>query len=141
MNKGKLLFKGGFFFVFLLAACEGGFSRPSLEITEAAMSLGIDADGNPVEVTSEFPLGTETVYCSFSWKGGKPGLTVLARWHYTSGDIRILDTTFNLTRVSDRGVLSLKMPPGKPLPAGEYRLDIESKGKVLKSVSFTVSSK
>jgi hypothetical protein len=134
-----LAFAGVTLATFLLSflGCGAQMSHPA-EIIDAQMSLGLDANRRPVEITSEFPPGTLEVYCWFSWKNANPGLQITARWYYTSGNIHILDYPLTLTRVSDNGALSLRMPPGKTLPAGSYRLDLEVKGKVLKSVSFII---
>lgn len=115
-----------------------GWLAPSVEITEIKTSLGIDANRRPVDVASEFPTGTNGVYCWFSWKNAPLNLPMKVRWFYTSGDIHILDYPLTLTRVSDNGALSLRMPSGKILPSGSYRLDLEVKGKVIKSISFAV---
>lgn len=125
------------FLLLSISAC----ARPaeSFEITDARLTALMSTDQKqPAESTSQFPQGTEAVYCWFSWKGAKPGSKLTARWYYTSGDIHILDYSFPLTRISDKGVLSLKMPPGKFLPPGSYRLDMEIKGRVMKTIPFSV---
>jgi len=123
-----------------LPACSEPASPQHLVVTEAVFSLGIGTDRKPAGITSEFPGGTSAVYCSFTWQSARPGAPITARWHYASGDIHIIDYPFTLTRAADSGTLSLKLPPGKTFPAGTYRLDFAEKGKVIKSIAFTVLS-
>jgi hypothetical protein len=121
------------------AACRGQGSVPaSFKIAEATMCADVDDDRQPLGVTSEFPAGTREVYGWFSWKNAAIGLPVLSRWYYETANIQILTLSVALTRVSDHGAVSLKMPEGKTLPSGSYRLDLSVRGKVVKSVPFTV---
>ncbi len=109
-------------------------------LASAQMALGADEFRNPVDVTTVFPAGTEKVYCAFSWENAEPNLQVAARWYYTSEDIHILDSSFTLTRRSEKGVTTLTMPKGKTLPPGKYRLDFEIKGKKVHTVDFSVQT-
>ena len=113
-------------------------STDPFEISEVKFCRNVDKNRNPGDVTSKFPQGTQTIYAWFSWKNAPRSQKITAGWHYVSEDIHILDTPITLTRRTDQGVLSLKMPKDKSLPEGSYRLDIAADGKVLKSASFTV---
>lgn len=108
-------------------------------IFDAKMTLKSDENRNPTQPLRQFPAGTEKVSCSFRWENAEPRLKVKAHWYYVTEDIHILDASFKLTRRSERGVTSLTMPKGKPLPAGNYRLDFEVHHKVICSVAFSVA--
>ena len=124
----------------LLPACKGNLD--SFEITEAKTCSDVDADLKPVDVSSEFPAGTDHVRCWFSWKNAKRGMKLTARWYNTAEDIHILDYPLTLTRRSDNGIVSLQMSKGKTLPPGSYRVDLATdvrlRSRVVKSVPFTV---
>lgn len=123
----------------LIVGCTGRTAVPEgFEISDAKMCAEVNADRKPVRVTSEFPPGTRDVYCWFAWKNARPGLRITSRWYYEAASIHILTLPVSLTRVSDDGVLSLRMPEGKTLPPGSYRLDLSIGKKVLRSVPFTV---
>ncbi len=111
---------------------------PVFRLVDVKMAMGADENRNPVDVTNEFPAGTEKIYAAFTWENAESNLQVVARWYYTSEDIHILDSSFTLTRRSEKGVTTLTMPKGKPLPPGDYRLDFEIKGKKANSVEFKV---
>ena len=113
-------------------------AAPPFEITAAKMCKQVGPNRNPIGITDSFPPGTRAVHAWFSWKNGEPGFKVVAKWNYASENLRVLDYPFALTRVADHGVVSLRMPPGKSLPTGSYRLDFEVNGKVVKSVMFKV---
>ena len=123
---------------FALPHAESGSGEP-FEITEAVMCADFNKESRkPIAVTSEFPKGTKVVHSWFSWKNAAPGLKFIARWHFVSGNIHILDLPVTLTRHMDHGIVSLEMPKGKTFPAGSYRLDFEYEGRTVKTISFTV---
>lgn len=125
----------------VMAGCRGpGDPVASFEVTEAKMATDVNADRQPLNTTSEFPPGTDQVHCWFAWKNARPGLPLTARWHYQTDRINILNLRVALNRASDTGAFTLRMPPGKTLPPGEYRIELEVKGKLVKSVPFTVQS-
>jgi hypothetical protein len=124
-------------FTFLLTA-SFALAASSFEITDIKMCKQVGEDRKPMGVTTAFPPGTQTVHAWFAWKNGEPGFKVVAKWNYASENIRILDYPFELTRVADNGIVSLRMPAGKSLPDGTYRLDFEADGKVVKSATFKV---
>ena len=104
------------------------------------MCQSVDANRMPQGITSTFSPDTANVTCRFSWKNAKPNLQLVAKWHYASQNLLILDFPITLTRTSDSGTVSLQMPQGKTLPSGAYRLDLKAEGKVVKSIPFTVSA-
>ena len=131
----------GIFFLLLflpqfntIRAAEGG----TFEITNLKLCTGVDENRKPIQITSKFPAGIQTVYGWFSWKEADPNLKMTARWFYETENIHILDFSITLTRRSNEGAVSLQMPGGKNLPDGSYRLDLEVNGKVVKSAAFTV---
>lgn len=127
------------FCVLLFTACQGSVAvPPGFQIVEAKMCRQVDAERNPLDIVSKFPEGTNQVYCWFVWKDAKPGLEVVVTWYYASEDLKILATPLKLTRIADQGVSSLRLPPGKTLPPGDYRVELSAKGRPLTTVTFTV---
>ena len=82
---------------------------PVFRLVDVKMAMGADENRNPVDVTNEFPAGTEKIYAAFTWENAESNLQVVARWYYTSEDIHILDSSFTLTRRSEKGVTTLTM--------------------------------
>ncbi|MFH1441691.1 MAG: hypothetical protein ABIH18_06625 [Candidatus Omnitrophota bacterium] len=112
--------------------------KPKLEITNAKIAAGIDEKLMPVKITDIFPQGTEKVYCWFEWKNAKINTPIAAKWYYVTDNIHILDYTFTIPRKKGTGSVSLSMPEGKTLPAGEYKLDLNKDKFTLKTLTFTI---
>ena len=113
-------------------------SDPPLEITDAKTCSSFDAERNPIGVTSEFPAGTGTIHCWFAWKNMRNNPLITARWRYVDEEIPVLDFPITLTRRSGTGITILQMPKNRALPSGSYQLNLESQGKILKTISFKV---
>lgn len=110
----------------------------AVEISSLVICTGVDSKRNPLKITDTLPAATTEVFGCFSWKDATPGTTLLARWHYASEAFHILDFPIQLPRVSDQGAVSLRMPEGKSLPFGAYRLEIHASDQLLKTAPFTV---
>lgn len=112
-----------------------------IRIVDAATAKGISDKLKPVGITSVFPAGTSAVNCWFLWNNAKPNTSLLASWRYVTDDVHILDYTFDIPRKSGSGGISLTMPAGKELPAGQYRVDLKKDKRVLRSLNFKVLEK
>ena len=77
------------------AAC--AYAAENFTIGEIRMAKGIDADFRPVEPMEVFPAGTSKVFCWFNSKDGDPSVPLLARWHYVTENIPVLEYKFTLT--------------------------------------------
>lgn len=138
MDKRKIrIIVSLFFILFTLSACINGSGK--IRIRDAKIATGVDENLlMPVKVTDSFPKGTSQVFCWFQWKDAKVDTEILAKWHYVTDDIRILDYTFKIPRKEGSGSISLSMPEGKILPSGSYRLDLTTGKNILKSLSFKI---
>lgn len=117
------------------------FSAPtSFKITEAVVSREADGEPGAAGSPSEFPMGTGSVACLFSWEKAPQSLPLQGRWYYLTGNRPILDVPVTLTRGSGRGRILLRMPPGKVFPAGSYQVRFLVNGKVFKTVPFAVAA-
>lgn len=122
---------------FILSACSLQ-QTATINITNIKTATGIDEKLMPVGVTSVFPNGTQKVFCWFQWKDTNVGTTVMAQWHFLTDNIHILDYNFTIPRKEGFGSVSLSMPEGKKLPAGQYRIDFNSGKQILKSTTFKI---
>ena len=123
-------------FVMGLSGC-GLFNR-EIVLTDARMVTGVNEKLMPVEVKDVFLVGTSKVSCWFKWRDAKINLPILAKWHYVTDDIHILDYKFDIPKKDGMGSVALTMPEGKTLPVGSYKIDLLSNGKLLKSLTFRV---
>lgn len=111
---------------------------PRFAITEAVLCREVDRDRGVIGAASEFPKGIDKITCWFSWKGAPPDLHILGQWYYVTQENPILDIPVILTQNSSEGKFLLQMPAGVALPVGVYRFDFIVRGRVIKTIPFTV---
>jgi hypothetical protein len=130
-------------FVIILSAALGAVCGCSLlnraiAITDAKIVTGVDEKLMPVQVTDIFPSGTTKVSCWFQWRNARINTQVLARWHYATDDVHILDFNFNIPKKDGMGSVMLSMPEGKALPRGSYSVGLYLGKKLIRSLAFKV---
>lgn len=125
------------FLLLALSACSIK-KTADISITGAATATGIDENLMPINKTNGFPKGTQKVFCWFSWKKAKKDISIVAKWHYITDDIHLLDYSFTIPRKEGTGSVSLAMPEGKTLPAGQYRVELTLGKITLKSLVFEI---
>ncbi len=74
------------------------FAPQKITLTDAKIVTAVDEKLMPVKVTDIFPKGAQKVSCWFAWKNAKINTQVVARWHYTTDDIHIVDYDFNIPK-------------------------------------------
>ena len=119
--------------IYIPSAQAAGF-----HIIDAKTCRSVDKNRDPLEIISEFPAGTETVYCWFSWENALPGSTLKALWYFETQKTHILDYPMKLSVAAEHGACSLHMPEGHPFLPGNYRLNFVMDGKIVRSVNFKV---
>lgn len=130
-------------FIIILFAVLGAFCGCSLlnrgiAITDAKIVTGVDEKLMPVQVMDVFPSGTTKVSCWFQWRDARINTQVLARWHYVTDDVHILDFNFNIPKKDGMGSVMLSMPEGKALPQGSYRVGLYLGKRLIRSLAFKV---
>ena len=121
----------------VLSGC-GMFTSGKLKITDIKMAPAISENLMPLQHTDSFPTGTSRVFCWFKWENAEVNTQIMAKWHYTSENINILNYPFAVPRRDGSGSILLSMPEGKTLPSGSYRIDLVVNNSVLKSREFKV---
>jgi len=109
-----------------------------INLTDAQIVTAVDEKLMPVQIRDIFPRGTSKVSCWMQWRNAKINTQLVAKWHYVTDDIRILDYNFTIPKKDGTGSVNLSMPSDKPLPSGQYRLDIVLGRRVLKSLTFRI---
>lgn len=125
----------------LLTSCSADKHDAKIRILDIKTAAGIDDKYMPVDAAKIFPKSTAKVFLWFSWNNAQKDIKLIAKWHYITDDIPVLDYTFVVPRKQGTGSVSLLMPEGKTLPAGFYSVRLELDGKPLKSVTFKVEDK
>ena len=123
--------------MFILSAC--AFSPGGdINITDAKTATAVDEKLMPVHITSIFPKETTKVVCWFQWKDADINTQILAKWHYVTDDIHILDYLFSIPKKTGSGSVALSVPEGKTLPAGQYKIGLVVGKRALRSLTFTI---
>jgi len=123
-------------FALSLPACS--LFEGNIGIVDAKIATAVDERLMPVKVTDIFPKGAATVSCWIQWKNASVNTEIVAQWHYVTDDIPILDYTLIIPKKEGTGSVMLTMPNGKELPSGDYRLELFSGKRLLKSLTFKV---
>ena len=107
-------------------------------LVEAKIVTGVDDKLMPLNATDMFPQGTSKVSCWFRWRDARINTEILAKWHYVTDDVHILDYNFNIPKKDGMGSVTLTMPKGKTLPQGSYKVDLLLNKRLLRSLTFKV---
>lgn len=127
----------GLLFILLLSSC-CFLQSGKISITDIKTAENIDDKLMPTNVTDIFPKGTSKVFLWFQWKNAKVNTPIIAKWHYLTDDIHILDYTFKIPKKEGKGSVSLIMPENRNLPPGEYKIDLTIDNCILKSLNFKI---
>jgi hypothetical protein len=111
---------------------------PKVRLLDAKMASAVDANFMPVGVTGSFPASTERVTCWIKWKDARVNTEIVAKWHYLTDDVHIVDYPFNIPKREGSGGITINMPGGKKFPAGSYKVDLSLEGRLLKTLEFRV---
>ncbi len=132
-----------YIYIIITAVAMAGFSSCSFikrDITLIDAKTAVSVDGNlmPVNLLEIFPRGTSKISCWFQWKDAKVNTQIVARWHYVTDDVPILEYNFNIPRKDGSGSVTLTMPEGKTLPPGSYKVSLFLNKRILKSLAFKI---
>jgi hypothetical protein len=119
-----------------LSSC--AFIGSDINLVDAKTATAIDEKLMPVGITDVFPKSTSRVSCWIKWRNAKINTPLLAKWHYITDDVHILDYTFYIPKKEGTGSVSLTMPAEKKFPSGRYRLDLVVGNRVVRSLQFRV---
>jgi hypothetical protein len=107
----------------------------------AAMPARGVKDGEPVSPGEVFAPDAGTIYVWFRMAGHDAPTALRGVWHYLGGggDRVIISSEIIMQANQDWGDFQLELPPGRPWPTGEYRVDIFIADKQAASVPFRVA--
>lgn len=107
----------------------------------AAMPARGVKDGEPVSPGEVFAPDAGKIYIWFRMAGHNAPTTLRGVWHYlgAGSDQVIISSEVIMQANQDWGDFQLELPPGRPWPKGEYRLDILIAGQQAAAVPFRVA--
>jgi hypothetical protein len=120
-------------FALLTAGCKPG----PVEIGEVVICKNVDSEYNPVEPTTVFPSGTDTVYAAVKVNNITPEDKVTTIWNYleTGEEINVTDFT---TEESGSGYIAFSIEVTAGFPTGRYNVVVYLNDEEIKTVEFSV---
>ena len=94
--------------IFTLSACSVGGGK--IRLTDATIATELDTDLMPVRIMATFPKNTSKVSCWIQWRDARINTQILAKWHYITDDIHILDHKISIPKRDGTGGVTLFMP-------------------------------
>jgi hypothetical protein len=122
---------------------DGGFqiaqSQLLPRLTEVTLARGV-RDGKPVDPGGVFKPDAGKIFVYFRLAGHKAPTKLRSVWHYLGGggDRVITESEMTAQVSDDRGNFQLELPPGRPWPQGDYRVDIMIGEALATSARFRV---
>jgi hypothetical protein len=113
-------------------------------VEEAAISgvmcMSVDADNNPINQTTNFPVGVEKVYVVLYIKEAPAGAKLRVEWYDTATSVSRLITTYdgNAT-ASDKPTWVNSTYGTGGWPSGQYATVVSINGERVLVLPFTVS--
>jgi hypothetical protein len=113
-------------------------------ISEATMTLSVDAQSRPTEPTSVFQSDTPEITCSMLVSGAPAGTELLSEWYYVGGEWEgasnvLVGSVPYVTEGTQYVALSL-IAPDEGWPAGQYQVKLYLNGGLQEAVPFSVES-
>ena len=120
-----------------LSACSF-FVSSDIHLVDVKTATAVDEKLMPVKITDVFPKDSSKVICWFQWNDAKVNTQVTAKWHYVTDDVHILDYPFHIPKKTGMGSVALSAPEGRPLPSGDYKVQLFEGKHLLRSAGFKI---
>jgi hypothetical protein len=97
-------------------------------------------DGKPVEPGTVFKPDVGKIHVWFRISGQKAPVKLRGQWHYLGGggDSLVIESEMTAQPRDTSANFRMELPPGRPWPVGDYRLDILSGDVIGGSAAFRV---
>jgi hypothetical protein len=116
-------------------------AQVDVTISQMTPARGV-RDGKPVEPGTVFKPDVGKIYVWFRVTGQKAPVKLRGQWHYLSGggDRLVIESEMTAPPRDASADFRMELPPGRPWPVGDYRLDILSGDEIAGSAAFRVSA-
>jgi hypothetical protein len=109
---------------------------PPAMVASVATAKGFDGSQNAVNPTSDFKP-TETIFAVVKSENIVTGNQLAAKWIYAKENKVIRTDSLSLARAGSN-TSSFNLKPNKPLPVGDYKVEVMLNGKTEKTADFKV---
>jgi hypothetical protein len=116
-------------------------AQVGVTISQVTPARGV-RDGKPVEPSTVFKPDVGKIYVWFRVDGQKAPVKLRGQWHYLGGggDLLVIESEMTAQPRDTSADFRLELPPGRPWPVGDYRLDILSGDVIAGAAAFRVSA-
>ncbi len=114
------------------------------EITEIVICKNVDSNFAPIDPTSVFDTGTNSIFLSVRFTNFKTTDTVKVTWNYIDTDKELSIQEFSPPEDSsghfnNSGYHSFNIKIADAFPGGKYSAQVEFNGEIIKTIDFSVS--
>lgn len=123
--------------IVLLAACS--FSATTANYTDLKTATEVDANNNPVGITSTFNVDTPLIYVTGMLNNAPKGTMIKAEWYYLNNDpiIYINEAEYESVETTTAFYFNLSIPDNG-WPVGNYEVMLYIDGEYKETVAFSV---
>mgnify|MGYP002639142453 CR=1 FL=1 len=115
-------------------------SSSSFKITDVILSDRVDANNNAINPSNSFDTRTSEIFAVIKYQGGT-SKDLFVSWIYKNWNRTISRDAYNFTaNKGGIGVASITKPTND-WPAGNYLVELEMEGTVIKELPFTIEEK
>ena len=109
------------------------------QVTEMVTCKNVDSSYAPVDTTSEFDAGTNSIFLSVKFTNFKTTDILKVTWTYidTNGELSVQE--FSPPEYSS-GYHSFNIKIGDAFPGGKYSAQVDFNGDIVKTIDFSVKS-
>jgi hypothetical protein len=109
------------------------------EIAEIVICKNVDSNYAPVNPTSEFDAGTNSIFLSVKFTNFKTTDMIKVTWTYIDTNRELSVQKFSPPEYSS-GYHSFNIAIADAFPAGEYRAQVEFNGDIVETIDFSIKS-
>ena len=109
------------------------------EIAEIVICKNVDSNYAPVDPTSAFDAGTNSIFLSIKFTNFKTTDALKVTWNYIETNRELSVQEFSPPEYSS-GYHSFNIEIADDFPAGQYSAQVEFNGDIVKTIDFSVKS-
>jgi len=111
------------------------------EIAEMVICKNVDSNYAPVDPTSAFNAGTNSIFLSVKFTNFKTSDKLKVTWTYTETNRELSVQEFSPAEFISSGYYSFNIAIADAFPGGKYSTQVELNNDIVKTIDFSVKSK
>ena len=108
------------------------------EIAEMVICKNVDSNYAPVDPTSEFDAGTNSIFLSVKFTNFKTTDILKITWNYIDTNRELSVQEFSPPEFISSGYYSFNIASANAFPGGKYTAQVELNGNIVKTIEFSI---